>query len=346
VNPDILDERVLGANGTSSRMFLIEHHKGFFCCRLRAVGDRLIVPISTQLSYAQVELRRPQEARILGIVDLEIRPLLAARQPEVPKDLAKQWKPHPLFREEKFGPLLRSARTTMHLSLRSASEVSRKIADLLADDRYFISPSSLCDYELLNTPLRHFQKVITLCSLYGLRLQTLLKAIGIALEKSGTEPMPDHFVGRFPQLDSTDPDDKLDDGEFLEQLLEQCQEVAVFLRESIGSLSGLKDASLYDFFWIGGKHDVLHPYVVDGLLALVNRRKKRPFHFASKPLWQQPLYLLLKRDGTYLCACCGIENGTLVVHPYSQYFHRPEQFRYRRDIEVVGQVVTIARKLV
>jgi hypothetical protein len=345
VNPDIPDECVPGANGTSSRMFLIEHHKGFFCCRLRAVGDRVIVPISTQLSYAQVELRRPQEARILGIVDLEIRPLLVAEQPEVPKDLAKQWKPHPLSREEKVGPLLRSTRTAMHSSLRSASEVSRKIADLLADDRYFISPSSMCDYELLNTTPRHFQKVITLCSLYGLPLQTLLKAIGIALEKSGTEPMPDHFVGRFPQVDSTDRGDKLDGGGFLKQLLEQCQEVPFFLRKCIGSLSGLEDASLYDYFWIGGKHDVLHPYVANGLLALVNRRKKKPVHFASKPLWQQPLYVLLKRDGTYLCACCGVENGSLVVHPYSQSFHRPEQFRYRHDIEVVGQVVAIARKL-
>ena len=345
VNPDIPDERVLRANGTSSRMFLIEHHKGFFCCRLRSVGDRVIVPISTQLSYAQVELRRPQEARILGIVDLEIRPLLVAEQPEVPKELAKQWKPHLLFSDEKVGALLRSARTTMRLSLRGASEVSRRIADLLNDDRYFISPSSMCDYELLNTPPRHFQKVITLCSLYDLPLQTLLKAIGIALEKSGTEPMPDHFIARFPQANSTDPDDALGRGGFLEQLLEECQEVPFFLRECIGSLSGLEDASLYDFFWIGGKQDVLHPYLANGLLALVNRRKKRPIHFASKPLWQQPLYVLLKRDGTYLCACCGIENGTLVVHPYSQYFHRPEQFRYRHDIEVVGQIVTIVRKL-
>jgi hypothetical protein len=56
----------------------------------------------------------------------------------------------------------------MRLSLRQASGTSRMIADILGDDRYFISPSSLCDYELLNTAPRHFQTVITLCSLYGL----------------------------------------------------------------------------------------------------------------------------------------------------------------------------------
>ena len=69
-------------------------------------------------------------------------------------------------------------------------------------------------------------------------------------------------------------------------------------------------------------------------------------HFASKPLCQQPVYVLLKRDGTYLCACCGIESGTLVVHPYSKNFHHADVFRYRQDVEVVGQIVMIASKFV
>jgi hypothetical protein len=345
VNPDIPD-KVFQANGASSRIFLIEHSKGLFCCRLRAIRDSVIVPVSRKASYAHVELRRPEEARLLGIVELELRPLLMTREPEVPRDLAKQWKPRPLSQEGKVGPMLRSARMRMHLSLREASEISGRVADLLGDDRYFISPSSICDYELLNTEPRHFQKAITLCSLYGLRFLPFLKTIGIVPEEAGSEPMPDHFVSRITRVEAADPDNTLATGGFLEQFLERCEEVPFFLRESIGSISGLQNASLNDFFWVGGKYDVLHPYLTNGLLALVNRRRKRPFYFTSKPLWQQPLYVLLKRDGTYLCACCGLENGTLLVHSYSQQFHRPEQLRYHHDVEVVGQVVMVARKLV
>jgi hypothetical protein len=158
--------------------------------------------------------------------------------------------------------------------------------------------------------------------------------------------MPDHFVSRVPRVEAAEElDTKVAVGKFLEQFLERCEEVPFFLRESIGSLSGQEDASLNDFFWVGGKYDVLHPYLTNGLLALVNRRRKRPTYFTSKPLWQQPLYVLLKRDGTYLCACCGLENGTLVIHPYSQQFHRPEQLRYHQDVEVVGQIVMVARKV-
>jgi hypothetical protein len=347
VNPDVSDKLVFLANGTSSHIFLIEHSKGLFCCRLRAIRDGVIVPVSARISYAQVELRRPQEASLLGIVDLELRPLLMTEEPEVPKDLAKQWKPRPLSREDKVGPLLRSARSAMHLSLREASGMSGKVAALLGDDRYFISPSSLCDYELLNAAPRHFQKAITLCSLYGLRFQTFLTAIGIVPEESGSEAMPDHFVSRLPRMEAAEELDTQAASEgFLEQFLARCEEVPFFLRESIGSLSGLEYASLNDFFWVGGKYDVLHPSLTNGLLALVNRRRKRPFYFTSKPLWQQPLYVLLKRDGTFQCACCGLENGTLVIHPYSQQFHRPEQLRYHHDVEVVGQIVMVARKVV
>jgi hypothetical protein len=39
VNPDIPDKLVFLANGTSSQIFLIEHSKGLFCCRLRVIGE-------------------------------------------------------------------------------------------------------------------------------------------------------------------------------------------------------------------------------------------------------------------------------------------------------------------
>jgi transcriptional regulator with XRE-family HTH domain len=349
VNPKFSNDRILKSNGaTSSQIFLIEHDRGLFCCRLRVLEGGILVPIGTSLSYAQVELEVPRKARILGVVDLEIRPMLRTEQPEVPRDLGKHWKPRSLVTDREFGQLLRTARTKLHLSLREVAGMSHKIADLLGDQRHFVSASSLCDYELFNAPPRHYHKAITLCSLYGLRFHVFLKAIGIALAKAGTEPISDHLARRVLR---TEPVEHFNDNDapgrsgFLEQMLERCEEIPFFLRESIGPLSSLEDASLDDFFWIGGEYDVLHPCLVNGLFALVNRRDKRPIHFTSKPLWQQPVYVILMRNGTYLCACCGIENGTLVIHPYSQQFRRSEHLRYHQDAEVVGRIVTVARKL-
>ena len=346
VNPNIADDIAPRANRASSRYFLIEHSKGLFCCHLRAVGDTVLVPLSSKLSYGQVELHRPQETKLVGVVDLAIRPALGFDPPEVPAELARHWRPRPLSKDVGVGPLLRNARVTKRISLREASEMSRRIADTLKDDTYYISPSSLCDYELLNTEPHRPQTAITLCSLYGLPLQTLFEAMRIDVENTGTETMPDGLASRVSPVESFETSAGIDRGGFLEHMLERWEEVPFFLRQSIGQLSGLGGVSLGDFFWIGGRQEVLHPYLENGLLALVNRRRRRPVHFASKPLCQQPVYVLLKRDGTYLCACCGIENGTLVVHPYAKNFHRADLFRYRQDVEVVGQIVMIASGLV
>ncbi len=349
VNPRFSDGCIPKTNGsTSTKIFLLEHSKGLFCCRLRIVEKAIVVPIGVLLSYAQVEMKIPREARILGVVDLEIRPMLLTEQPEVPKDLAKHWKPRPLVPEKTFGQLLHAARTKPRLSLREVAVMSRKIADLLGDRRYSVSPSSLSEYEQFDAPPRHFHKAVTLCSLYGLQFRVFLKAIGIVMEEAGTEPIPDHLARRTKEregVENSNGNDVLGRSGFLEQMLERCEEIPFFLRQSIGSLSGLEDPSLDDWFWIGGEHDVLHPVLTNGLFALVNRRDRRPIHFTSKPAWQQPVYVIQLRNGTYLCACCGIENGTLVIHPYSDQFRRSERLRYHHDAEVVGRIVTVARKL-
>jgi transcriptional regulator with XRE-family HTH domain len=350
VNPRFSNGRIPKTNGsTSTEIFLIEHSKGLFCCRLRVIEKGIIVPIGASLSYAQVEMKVPREARILGVMDLEIRPMLPADQPEVPRDLGKHWKPRPLVAEKKFGQLLRAARTKLRLSLREVAALSRKIAAVLGDGRHFVSPSSLSDYEQFDAPPRHFHKVITLCSLYGLQFDLFLKAIGIVNAVAGTEPMPDHLARRVLPMESRansdDNDDLPDQSGFLEQVFERIKGVPFFLQQSIGPLSGLEDPSLDDWFWIGGEHDVLHPLLTNGLFVLVNRRDRRPIHFTSKPAWQQPVYVIQMRAGTYLCACCGIENGTLVIHPYSHQFRRSERLRYHHDAEVVGRIVTVARNL-
>lgn len=67
----------------SAHLFLIQHDRGLNCCHVRVSGRGRIVTISNQLPYARMEFRVPDEARILGVVDLEIRNLLAPRQPSV-----------------------------------------------------------------------------------------------------------------------------------------------------------------------------------------------------------------------------------------------------------------------
>src|SRR5208337_2074237 len=300
----------------SDRLFLVEHSKGFCCCRIRILGGGVIVPFDNGLSYAQVELHCPQEARLWGTVDLEFRPLLRREEPQVPKDLARRWKPESLVTYADFGQLLNRTRRRTNLSVREAAQMSRTIAEVLQDDRYTISPSSLSDYELHNTPPRDFHKIITLCSIYGLQFESVMKRMRVDVADVGTESMPDRYLFR-PEPTVTAK--RVDAGSvgtgFLEKVLEEYQEIPLFLRDSLGYFSGSAHVSLDDFFWVGVDDDPLHPYLAEGLLVMVNRRRKTPFHLASKPWWQQPLYVILMREGVYLACCCSVENGLLVIHP-------------------------------
>jgi hypothetical protein len=293
-----------------------------------------------------MEFRVPDEARILGVADLEIRNLLAPRQPTVAKSLAKRWSPDPLsVQTSQLGPLLRRARIATGLSYRAASAKSRQIADALGDERYFTASGSLSDYETLNTPPRHFHKVITFCVIYSMRLSEIFHALGLSLEEAGREPIPDVLTGRPLSETVVSADaDRIEPPGLIPELAGQLGGAPFFLRSSLGVLCGLSRLSLKDFFWIGGFANTVHPYLKGAVLAAVNRQKKKPNDCASKPLWQQPLYIILKRDGTYLCGCCSQENDTLVIHTYRGGIHTREELR-SRDAEIIGEIVSVARRL-
>jgi transcriptional regulator with XRE-family HTH domain len=347
INPNIEHDAVFPeVREGRERIFLIEHSKGLCCSTVHSVAADVIVPVGTSLPYAHIPLHVPGEARIMGIVDLEIRLLHKIEPPTVPRDLARRWKPQVVLTHNNLGQRLQRARAQMNLSLREAAGMSRRIAEMSDNPHYRISASSLYDYEQSADSPRDFYKVASLCSLYGLQLQVFLDAMGMASEDDPKQSIPAHLLPRdgLSEIRTESSSHEADSG-FLQHFLKQFGNLPLFLRNSLDTLSNSAKVGFDDFYWIGGENNVLHPYLFKGLLAIVNRRRKTAFHFASKPLWQQPIYLILKRDGEYLAACCGAENGTLVVHPYGPDFHPPLVFKNHLDAEVIGQIVAVARKV-
>ncbi len=343
-----MDSASAGHGAVSHRIFLLKHSKGLFCSRVHRLGDNVLVPLSTKLSYAQVEMRSPRDVRVLGAIDFEIRSLLDGLSPDVPAHLAKRWKPLPLVERKTLREVLRQARSGTNLSFRESEVLSCRISAMLGDKRYRISSSSLCDYEVAGEPPRSLHKVVALCCIYGLPFRSLLLAVGIPIDQAGTSPIPDHLVGRDspgPPVSPPHHSGPTAHPGFLAHLLEDWYQVPFFLRGTMGALTGLRKPSTSDFFWLGGVRQPLNPYLAGGVLAAVNRRRKTPCHFPEKPLWRQPVYLLQKRDGEYMCACCDLDDGTLVVHPYTEQFTAVSHFRYRKDIEVAGQVVAVLRRV-
>jgi hypothetical protein len=246
--------------------------------------------------------------------------------------------------------LLRSSRLRAGLSFRDASSISRWIADTLSDEFYFAAGSTLSDYEALSGPPRYVQKIITLCLLYRIDFEEFLRASGFPLGLIGREPIPDEFVPRnFPNQTHTPgvvgPTSPGEPDSFITDLLNRWEEIPLFLRFSLDKITGLKNSSLSDVFWVGSDEAPQHPLLANSAFIVVNRRARKPPRHTENGLCELALYLILRRDGRYLCGRCTLDKGSLTVHGYPGGAVSTKQFRNEIDAEVVGQVTAIVRRL-
>jgi transcriptional regulator with XRE-family HTH domain len=338
----------------SNHIFLVEHQGGVCCCRLHFGTTNRITLLPTQLPFANVEVELGSEARILGLVDLELRPLVHPKKrgnpicalPEVAPELARHWTPVTLEKNTSVASparLLRNARLQAGLSLRTASVMSREIARTLGDERYFTSQGSLSDYEANDRPPRHIHKLFSLCILYAIPFSELLNSYAIDAMIGANRVPAEWMLGQEGPERTNSLIAPI--GGFLDESLKRIRELPFFVYRSLPSLSGLPELSLHDLFWVGGQTKPMHPALSGALLAMVNRRKTTPPAFLRKSLWEQSLYLLLRRDGSYLLSSCTLEDHTLVVHPHADGFIPHERLRNRVDAEVLGQVVAVLRSL-
>ena len=142
--------------------------------------------------------------------------------------------------------------------------MSRKIADLFDDERYFAALGSLSDYETLTSPPRHIHKVITLCLIYGVSFADLLTVAGVKLEELGRDSIP---IKAGPISDRVKGEGALERvasqgaNPVLTSLMMEFGEVPFFLRGSFAAFSGIKKPSLRDLFYVGPESDPRHSHL-------------------------------------------------------------------------------------
>ena len=236
------------------------------------------------------------------------------------------------------GHFLQRKRKNASLSFREASAISHQVSLALANKNYFAAAGSLSDYETMNTPPRHIEKIISLCIVYGIRFSEFMKRVSADFDQFGRDPMSDALVARDVSIVRAKRSVEPTDNGFLANFIRQIGQVPFFLRESLGNLAGLSSLSLNDAFYTGLEHPFQHPLFSNGIAVLVNRHKKKLNYFQSRPWWRQPVYLLLKRDGSYLTSCCGVEGNLVVVHEFSQNRWHKTILGRLDDIDVIGQI--------
>jgi len=344
VDTRITAEQLLGKEQTKY-ILAIEHGRGVVCSRLRIVGRGRVVLCSRQLPYAPIELKLGAEARILGIVDLEIRRLASTESPEVSRNAGRVWTPsaiRPPAPSGRIGEWVQRARIRCGLSFREASERTADIARILKQPNYFCAASALSDLEAREVFPRHVHKLISLSAVYCLSIAELAGLAGLRIEDAGQAPMPDEWQRTPPRRARREG---LRPSHFLEAVESKFEEIPFFLRGALPSILGQLNLSVRDLFWAGATSRLVHPYLRDSAFLAVNRKSKTPAPSLSSPVWAQPLYVLEMRDGNRLCAACSLHDGTLVIRPCTTTSGDLLRLRNRIDVEVLGRVVAIVRRL-
>ena len=350
--PDLLQS--LGPSA-SKRIFMVENDHSLNCGHLRRLDKRILL-CSTRFPFTQEELRLGRRARILGTIDAEIRPFTTQSGPERSpgtQTLSKEPATPADAPGTDLKQLLRMARLRVGISFRAASVLSQWIAHTLGDQTYFAAPGTLSDYENVSPPIHHIQKIVSLCVLYCIDFWTFLRLGGLPVDELGHDPLPDEIIPRAglprtrPSKEKVEPK-HIGGGEkpgFLSTLIDQWEALPLFITSALPEISGLKNVSLSDIFWVGGNHNPIHPCLADASLLAVNRRVKIPSRTTAPTVWEQPVYIVLLRDGSYLCGSCVLRQGILTVHPHSDAPNSSIRLRNGIDAEVIGQVTTILRKL-
>jgi transcriptional regulator with XRE-family HTH domain len=338
-----LEGKSVGHTGENG-LFLVEHSSGLTCSRLDRPELRKLVLCSRQLPYAPVELHEGTEAVVLGVADIEIRPLNRTEKPVVSGRLGRFWTPAPLPKYSPVndvGELIRRARKRSGLSFREASKRTRSIAKELGDSRYYCSSAALSDYEARKLPPRHIHKLVSTCAVYFANAAELLEAAGARLDKGGQLPMPDELVKITVGSRSL----SLKSSRFLSEMERRFNRLPYFLHAALSHLFGLKDLSVRDVFWAGGAHGSIHSYSAGALFLVVDRKQKIPRPSLSSPMWAQPAYVLQRRDGGYLWGFCSLQNRILIVRACTAGSPQLERLRNHVDADVIGKVVGIVRTL-
>lgn len=167
-------------------LWLVEHAHGLTCCHVKQTDEEHIVLLPNRPPFSGWPLRLATEARILGLVDMQIRPAKAPRSQPVRAARYRDWVP--LSNREtrtSLSRLLQMSRYRAGLTLRAAREMTLRLASILGRREYSIALGLLSDYEAMEKLPRCPAKIISLCIVYNIDFWELMRVAGIGIDQSG-----------------------------------------------------------------------------------------------------------------------------------------------------------------
>ena len=245
---------------------------------------------------------------------------------------------------------LREVRLRLHLGMRDVQRMSSKIAAREHNRRFYISGARLAQIENDDAVPSQF-KIFTLAAIYGLSFYEILSLYGVdpdrthryraQMKLAATRPVSTELFNLNAKVTipiRLDPSFRWESTQLINRAVALWGEIPAALlldcnpRQHMYAYIGLEDSSMA-------------PLLRPGSLVMIDEDRRQVETGRWNSEYERPIYLVEHREG-YLCSWCEIcgPHITIIPHPTSAAPIRT--FNLSTDAEVIGQVVSVAMRLV
>lgn len=248
------------------------------------------------------------------------------------------------------GSSLKQVRMRLQLGMRDVEELSTKIATKERDERFYLSAARLAQLENDDETPSHF-KIFTLSAIYGLSFYEILNLYGVNPDRvhkyrseirlTTTRPVSQELYSLHEAVKVPirfDPSFKWERTQLVNRAVALWGEIpAAFLLEC--------NPRQHLYAYIGLEDETMYPLLRKGSLVMVDEKLRSVTSGGWNNEFERPIYLVETRD-EYLCGWCCLEGSKIMIVPYPISPTPIRTFSLSTEAEVIGQVVSVAMRLV
>lgn len=250
------------------------------------------------------------------------------------------------------GLRFKQIRERLGLRYRDVEEFSQQVADRRRNNEFLVPISRLSDIENRGA-VPSIYKLYSLCAIYRLDLAEALSWYGadpteIPGDSASLVADRTHLVG-FGRSEwkpaagsvqvplTLDPGLDLSKTTFLSRFIQGWGVLPLMMLGGIGPRN-------YLYALLGAEDHFMFPILRPGSLLLIDESRRKVLTSGWTNELDRPIYFLEHRDG-WLCAWCSMGEDHLIAIPHPSSSLSPQVFAYPDDVEVLGQVVGVASRL-
>jgi len=246
------------------------------------------------------------------------------------------------------GNNLRHLRETLGLTLRDVESGSSEIAARHGNQEFFIPFSRLSEIETKGI-LPSLYRIYTLAAIYQCDYRTICAWYQVDLDSIADDTdviqIPKtHCFGAVPRPDALTLPVQVDPGFDVRRTMNLARMIQTWGTVPLQFLPRLK-RSPHSYAFIGTEDFTMYPLLMPGCFLQVDETRTQILKEGWRSEYERPIYFLEARE-EFLCSWCNItDSDQLVIQPHPLSPVTPRVFRYRQDVDIIGQVVGVAMRL-